>query len=1234
MYQRLLAKLESVARRFRRLHAWRRLTVVSLAFALIGCVLLVMAWQAGWGSPVAAPVLGVVALVAIGVALASSKRSAADPRWVARQIEIKHADLATLLMAAVEQRPDLPDGQYGFLQATVIRDALDHAERHDWLDVVSKRRLLRFQWAGLSAIVLLAVSLGGLAVYAKQHETSLRVPFMPPALDKDYQVTVRPGDTEVERGASLVVTAHFDRDVPDDASLVYETDSGETARTAMSLSLSDPVFGARVADVQSDLTYRVQYAGQSTRDFRATVFELPKLERADAKLAFPGYTGMAEKRVEDVRRVTAVEGTELTLLCYLNKPVSRAQLASEEDQIIPLSPSDDDPSLYTMSHTLQDSGRYRLHLVDDSGRKNELPPEFVFRVTPNRPPDVKMALPARDVRVSPIEEMDTAASVWDDFGLQAYGVSYQLAGSDAEEVVLGEKTPRNERQEVGHLIDFEAIQAEPDQLLSYYFWAEDFGPDGKTRRTSGDMYFAEVRHFEEIFRQGSQPPGGSSSKSGQQGGNAQQAAELAELQKQIINATWTVIRREVAQEPTDKFAPDVEKLIESQQEVLEKLKALAEKIEDAQSKQHAAQVEKHMNQAIVHLAEAKGSTDRAALPPALSAEQSAYQALLRLRAREHRVVRANSQQAAQASSSASGRQSRAQQQLEQLKLKDSENRYETQRQADSQQEAADRETLQVLNRLRELARRQNDLNRRLKELQSALEEAKTEEEREQIRRQLKRLREQEEQILRDVDELAERMERPENQERMAQSRSNLEQTRQNVRNTSRSLEDGQVSQAVASGTRAERELEEMQEEFRKQAAGRFSEEMKELRDEARRLEEKENDLSDRLRNLEASESKSKRLRDTSDREEIVEGLENQREDLQELLGEMGRTVEEAEEAEPLMARELYDTLRKTQQRRVDDALDVARRLLDQGLADQSRAVESQAREGFRQLREGVEKAAESVLGDETEALRRAHDALTDLADQLNDEMARADLQDRSQSDRSQSARPGDQQAQPRPGDQQTQPRPGQEESDRPSRPGRQSPASEQQSQREGESESRGSQSQDQRSGQRAGGSQDSQGDQRPSGRPSQPTDAPVAPRYGGLRDSRSASQAGGLEQFFLPNGSPNGPFTGGDFLRWSDQLREVEEMLDDPEMRAETARIRDRARGIRRDLREREFQGPNWDIVRQMVAEPLNELRDRVGEELVRRGSQDEMVPIDRDPVPPQYAEQVRRYYEQLGSGQ
>jgi hypothetical protein len=101
---------------------------------------------------------------------------------------------------------------------------------------------------------------------------------------------------------------------------------------------------------------------------------------------------------------------------------------------------------------------------------------------------------------------------------------------------------------------------------------------------------------------------------------------------------------------------------------------------------------------------------------------------------------------------------------------------------------------------------------------------------------------------------------------------------------------------------------------------------------------------------------------------------------------------------------------------------------------------------------------------------------------------------------------------------------------------------------------------------------------------------------------------------------------------WSDRLRDVEEMLDDPELRAEAARIRDRARGIRQDLK-RHSAPPNWDLVRTKVFGPLVELRDRVAEELLKRTTKDATVPIDRDPVPPKYAEQVRKYYQQLGSG-
>ena len=1214
-HRQVVGELKRVARRYRRLYAWNAVAVCCLGAAIAGfglMILLAPTTRSTLFWPVSVLLIGCLLAICAGTWLAA--RPTRDLRWVARRIEAKHLELESLLLAAMEQEPHLQDGRFGFLQYTVINDALNHAAANDWREVVPLGKLRIAQLSGAAAAAILACVTYALAVIPTGHDATLPLASIrdQSLAEKDYRVAVIPGDVQIERGTSLIVTARFDADLPDDATLEWQDASGQTERLPMSLSLSDPIFGGRVPEVRTDLTYRLHYAGQTSGDFNVSVYDHPELQRADVRLVFPEYTGLEEKRVEDTHRVTAVEGTRLTLSCRLNKPVDSAQLVGEDESRIELTAQPDRATVYEMTRPLSESGRYRLELIDADGRKNKLPPRFVFKVTPNRAADLKVVRPARDVRVSPLEELLAQASVWDDFGLRAYGLSYAMAGEPPQDVVLGRSTSRNERRQIEHLVAMEKLEAQPDQLLSYYFWAEDVGPDGRPRRSFGDMYFAEVRHFEEIFRQGDQPPGDQSQQEQQQGEgeNAQQAEKLAELQKQIINATWKVIRREVGETTSGPFLPDVIEIRKSQEDVLKQTAELAEKLPDAQSQSHVADVQRHAGQAVTRLAEASESVSPDPLRPALAAEQAAYQAMLKLRAREHEVTRGKPGQSQ--SQSASNAQSRAQQQLEQLKLEDSPDRYETQRQAESGQQESDRETVQVLNRLRELARRQDDLNERMKELQSALEQAQTEEEREDIRRQLKRLREQEEEILRDTDELDQRMQRPENQERMAQSRRDLDQTRENIRQTTEALKEGQVSQAVAAGTRAERQLSEMRDEFRKQASNRFSEEVRRLRDDAQQLDEKEDELAGRLRQLDQKESKTKTLRDSSDRAEVGQEFSRQREDLDQLLDRMQETVREAEEPEPLLAGKLYDAFRETQRQQVERALDVTREALDLGLVEQARAVESRAGEGIRQLRESVEEAAENVLGDEDEALQRAHDVLTDLAGRLNREIeeaqatpGRSQRSDREASEQRSDPSDGPSQEKP-PGRAGSQPQPGepteQGEPRSEPQPGRQPSDSRQPPDRPSESDAR---------------------------RPGPGSTSP--PTLRGPRPD-SVAQAG-PERAGTPDAGRAGPLTGDNFLEWSDRLRDVEEMVDDPDLRAEAARIRDRARAVRRDFRRGDFEGPNWDIVREFVAQPLNELRDRIAEELLRRQPDENLVPIDRDPVPAKYAEQVRRYFERLGSG-
>lgn len=1258
--RRLVRQLEKAAGRFRHLRVVMSWAVVWIVAAVGAVTALALNVGLGWYSPIAAPILAGIAGALALLAAWTAMRSVRDYRWVAQQVEDTYPDLRACLLAAVDQRPQLSQGRFSYLQTSVIQQALHHAYANTWKRVVPVTRLLTAHTVHLLAFTAFLAAVVGLQTIAQPRSETADAATADAELllseNADFTVTIEPGDAEVERGTSLLVLARFTGEVPLEATLIYEVD-GETVRLPMNKPLRDPVYGARIAEVASALSYRVEFAGEQTDEYNVSVFEYPALDRADAELTFPSYTSLETRLVQDVRRVSAVEGTKLKLLCYLNKEVAKAKLVPKEGEPLVLE-SSGDAFCYTTEMTLTESQRFNLELVDGDGRRNKRPPKFVVNVLPNKPPDLKLVQPSRDTQVSPIEELDLKANVWDDYGVNRFGVAYSLGAEEPSDIVIGEAAPAKQRTPVEHLVAFEELGAEPDQLMSYHFWAEDTGPDGQVRRVSSDMFFAEVRHFEEIFREGQQPPGGQQQQQQQQQGNAQQAQELAELQKQIVTATWKVIRRETRDAPTNEFDTDVGLLAESQTQAIAQAQELSQELTDQKSLGFMRDVIEHMGRAFTTLTEAKDGPAIGKLRPALSAEQAAYQALLKLRAREHQVIQSQQQQQSSSSSSQSA-QNRSQQQLQQLQLDSDENRYETERTAQSMEEQQDREDRQVLNRLRELAQRQGDLNDRLQELQSALEEAANEEEREEILRQLKRLQEEQQQILRDTEELQERMDQPENQERMAESQEQLQETRDNVRQASEALEEGRVSRALAAGTRAERELEDMKEDFRRRTSNRFSEEMREMRQQARDLDETQEQLSERIEELTNPTDKSTSLRETDDREQIVEELAGQKEKLNDLLDRMRDTVVDAEETEPLLADQLYDSVRDAQQGDLENSLNNARRMLEYGFTDDARREEQQARRGIGNLREGVERAAESVLGDETEALRRAQEALQELTDQINQEISRETGEPTDQDGQSQDGnrQPGERQSQE--GDPQEGQRPGSEPSEREpnesegqqrpgSQPGEQPSESEQQQQsggrtsgdppRDSQQQPSDSQQPRQPSSQQANegeGQQPSQSDQQrqQEGQPNQPSQNPGSPQESASQQ-RNNSQIGFEQLLQAGPGNPNhvAPLGGEDFREWSDRLRDVEEMIDDPQLRAEAARIRDRARGFRRDLK-RHSKEPEWDLVELQVAKPLAELRDRVAEELLRRTSADAIIPLDRDPVPSKYSEQVRKYYERLGAG-
>jgi hypothetical protein len=467
-------------------------------------------------------------LLAGGILWQRERRRAADLRAVAEAIEREHPEVRHLLTTAAEQESDPVTGEFGFLQLRVIEQVLTHPDRAGW-EQSFRRKFASAATAQNLALVALVIVLGLAGSQTRWHARAA------PAWLAE-EITVTPGDTQVERGTGLVVTARFGSTPPAEATLVVVSVSGTTRRLTMARQLADPVFGASLSGISEAGLYRVEYGTHKTRDYKIGVFDYPALTRADASLQFPEYTGLTNQTIRDTLRVSAVEGTRLTYTLQLNKTVARARFVGKAGTLV--LEVQTNPIARLNQFTLTNTARYSLELVDTDGRTNKFPTEFSLAALPDRPPEVKVIFPHGDQRVSSLEELELEGEAKAEFGLLQYGIGYSVAGQEPQYFTLGQVVPAHVKCQFTNQLTLENLGLTADQVVSYFAWADDHGPDGLVRRTFSDMFFAEIRPFDEIFR--ADQSGGSGNQEQNQGGNqgGNKNTRLADLQKQILIATW------------------------------------------------------------------------------------------------------------------------------------------------------------------------------------------------------------------------------------------------------------------------------------------------------------------------------------------------------------------------------------------------------------------------------------------------------------------------------------------------------------------------------------------------------------------------------------------------------------------------------------------------------------------------------------------------------------------------
>lgn len=1186
---------------------------------------------------------------------------------MARMIEERFPDLNHRLITILQPITSEMTAVRRLMERRLVSALVRHDHLHNWSQVLSPQR----RWA---ADLFCAAALCGCLMVAGRVPQSapplLTIPSAKSTTEtsaesaSEWNVEVLPGDVELARGNTLTVSVRFPQLPEEEVYLHYAPQNvggqpndqpvGAVQRVELEPTLDEFVFAAQIAHVEHDALYRIEQSSLASRDYSVSIYDPPRLESVDVELIYPSYANMPDEQRDQVRRIAVPEGTQLVLNCRSNVPLSSFEIVGDDE--LEAEESADPRHWIIRVHAVEDQ-LVGFTLRDRSGRENGREADFGWSVIPNHPPEFELRFPVGDVEVSPVEELHVDATTTDDFGLVDFGVAVGLDDGPVKEISLnpqqGNPTETIFTAELAHVIDLESRRAKPGQALSYYFYADDVDVDGKPRRACSSLYFADVRPFDEIFRQANAQGGGMpmSAQGGQKPGDLD---ELLKQQRQILQATWRLIRESrFGPVPSGSAGSEDDEVVsvikKSQDDVHQQLQKLSAKLKSAEQQAAASAATEAMQAVDQTLETTEDRLER--LNRALHHERDAYRWLLKLRSHEHQVAQAQG-----GGGSGKGKSGRSQQQLSQLELKQKQ-RYETQQQGRTQNEnqQQNQDRLKLLNRLRELGQRQQSINEKLAELNVELQLTKDAQQREEIERQLKSLRDRQQELVRDVDEVRERIDRSKQRQQMTDVRDQAEQVGRNARKMSDALKSGQTSQALGAGRQVERDLQEMSDRLREQLAGRFADDLRRLLQQADQLLAAQHKLEERLQRTIENDKGS--LRVGREREQLSDSLQQQQEDLKRLMTAVETTTNAAEDSQPLLSRALYEAIRDTRREQPERNLAAAGKSIDQ--AEWTAAVPPvrQARNGMQTLRDGIARAAESLLGDHAAALKRARQQVRQAATDLQQELTEHRGAGTDPKDGAASRNEGRTERSPAEGSspgsdvKQTA---GEAQADS-GKPADSSAATAQNSNSNGPNKSGGEQKQrtgaaqqnaegkqanSDQTGTQAGSSPNPSatspsqtagrgaGSSQPGGSNGQPGNSPGGqPNPGGSKSSSLMS--GGMSAG--PGGGQGSPMTGQGFGAWTERLREVEELVEDPEVRARIQQVRQRARSMRAEF-VRHAREPNWELVKFEVLEPLIELDVELTRELNRHQLDGDRPPLDRDPVPRIYTEIVKQYYEQLGA--
>jgi hypothetical protein len=771
-----------------------------------------------------------------------------------------------------------------------------------------------------------------------------------------YKIEVKPGNTKIPRGADQSVSAKLQGFIAPDATLMVRMEAGGQFERVPLVPASDPAaFEGMLFHVEKTTEYFVVANGVESPRFTMEVLDLPTVDKLVLEYIFPAYTGLPSRTVDPGGDIAAIKGTEVRLKITPTMATPSGRVLLNENESLPLTKQPD--GTLAGNFTVSTQGFYKIELEGPHQEKVNASPQYTIDVLSDTAPSVRFDKPGRDTQASPVEEVFAEIRADDDFGVKQLQMFYSVNGGEEKTINLFGGAKSLPEVSASHTLYLEEMGLKPGDFVSYYAKALDNDAVAGSKTTTSDIYFVQIKPFRKDYK----PSQSMAGAGGGGGGAGNQVGQLSQQQREIVAATFNTVR-DKGKLTAEKFRENTVFLTLAQAKLREQVEELSGKMNSRLDAVDPAfkTIAEALPKAAAEMKAAEANLRGQQAKEALSPEQRALKLLQD--AEQEYEIQVSSQRGGGGGGAGGNQLAEDLADLFELELDKLANQYEMQQRAE--QQTGDKQIDELMEKLKELARRQQQEAERQRRLAAASQNQGGGGGGGDAQRQLAK----------ELEEAARRLEQ-----------LTRDQQRPDLRDAQRQLQDAAnaMRQAAANGSRdggaqaqaALDKLREVQRKLQNNQSGRGERDVQSAMRQADDLVNEQKEISSEVSQLDGMQgagrqSKAQSLAQRKDgMDQKVASLQDQ---LEKLANGARRDAKDA-------ARKLDEAAGGITDKRVREKIRYTKNTLQGQASEYARAMESDIQANLEALRNKIGEAQKAFgQADKQDALGRATEKARDL----------------------------------------------------------------------------------------------------------------------------------------------------------------------------------------------------------------------------------------------------------------